>query len=93
MEETIHQIKSKVQLLIKQYQQLQKVNLKLRTELTESKIKLDQQKDLIENLESKIDATKINLNQLSKQDKLSLEKRIDGYLKEVNTCLTLLNKD
>ncbi|MBS4043126.1 MAG: hypothetical protein KGZ59_04865 [Chitinophagaceae bacterium] len=93
MEETIHQIKSKVQLLIKQYQQLQKINLKLRTELTESKIKLDQQKDLIENLESKIDATKINLNQLSKQDKLSLEKRIDGYLKEVNTCLTLLNKD
>ena len=93
MEETIHHIKNKVQLLIKQYQQLQKANTKLSTELAEANNKIEQQKLLIDALESKIDATKINFNQLSKQDKLSLEKRIDGYLKEVNTCLTLLNKD
>ncbi len=93
MEENIHQIKNKVQLLIKQFQQLQKENSKLKVELVESKNKLKLQEETITLLKNEMDASKLNFNQLTKQDKASLEKRIDGYLKEVNTCLTLLNKD
>ena len=93
MEENIHQIKTKVQLLVKQFQQLQKENSKLKVELGESKNKLKLQEETITLLKNEMDASKLNLNQLTKQDKASLEKRIDGYLKEVNTCLTLLNKD
>ncbi len=93
MEENIHQIKTKVQLLVKQFQQLQKENSKLKVELGESKNKLKLQEETITLLKNEMYASKLNLNQLTKQDKASLEKRIDGYLKEVNTCLTLLNKD
>jgi phage host-nuclease inhibitor protein Gam len=93
MEENIHQIKTKVQLLIKQFQQLQKENNKLKLELGESKNKLKLQEETITLLKNEMDAIKLNKNQLTKQDKISLEKRIDEYLKEVNTCLTILNKD
>ncbi len=93
MQENIHQIKAKVQLLIKQFQQIKKENSKLKVELGESKNKLKLQEETITLLKNEMDASKLNLNQLTKQDKASLEKRIDGYLKEVNTCLTLLNKD
>ncbi len=93
MEENIHQIKAKVQLLIKQFQQLKKENAKLKIQLGESKNKLQLQEEAITSLKNEMDASKLNINQLTKQDKASLEKRIDGYLKEVNTCLTLLNRD
>lgn len=93
MEENIHQIKAKVQLLIKQFQQLKKENSKLKIELGESKNKLQLQEETITLLKNEMDASKLNINQLTKQDKASLEKRIDAYIKEVNTCLTLLNKD
>lgn len=93
MEDNIHQIKDKVQLLIKQFQQLKKENGKLKVELSNAKNKLKLQEETITLLENEMDASKLNINQLTKQDKLSLQKKIDGYLKEVNTCLTLLNKD
>ncbi len=93
MEENIHQIKAKVQLLIKQFQQLKKENSKLKIELGESKNKQQLQEETITLLKNEMDASKLNINQLTKQDKASLEKRIDAYIKEVNTCLTLLNKD
>ena len=93
MEDSIHQIKAKVQLLIKQFQQFKKENAKLKIQLGESKNKLQLQEEAITSLKNEMDASKLNINQLTKQDKASLEKRIDGYLKEVNTCLTLLNRD
>lgn len=93
MQETILQIKNKMQLLIKQFEELKHNYTKTKKELDKfQKINSNQSQE-IEDLKRKLDASNINLNELTKQDKLHLERRIDSYLKEVNTCLTILNKD
>ena len=82
-----------MQQLVKLYQSVQKENLVLNTELEKNKITLQSQNEQIKELQKKIDNTHLHANILSKQDAKNLEKKINGYLKDVNTCLTLLNKD
>ena len=93
MQEKIKHIKQKLQLLIKQYQQLQKDNLQLKNQTEKQSNLLKEQKREIELLQQKNDIKLIRNSQLSKEEKTALEKRIDGYLKEINTCLSLLNKE
>ena len=93
MQEKIKHIKEKVQLLVKQYQQLQKENLQLQLSLEKSNSTNKNLEEQIKQLQHKIDTAKISSSQLSKEEKATLEKRIDGYLKEINTCLSLINKD
>ena len=93
MQEKINHIKQKLQLLIKQYQQLQKENLQLKNQTEKQSSLLKEQKRNIDLLQQKKDIEQIQTSQLSKQEKAVLEKRIDGYIKEINTCLSLLNKE
>jgi hypothetical protein len=93
MQEKIKHIKDKVQLLVKQYQQLQKENLQLQLALEKANFNNKEHQEQIKQLQHKIDTAKISSSQLSKEEKATLEKRIDGYLKEINTCLSLINKD
>ncbi len=93
MQEKIKHIKDKVQLLVKQYQQLQKENLQLQSSLEKAHFTNKELQEQIRQLQHKIDTVKISASQLSKEEKATLEKRIDSYLKEINTCLSLINKD
>lgn len=93
MQEKIKEIKEKLQLLIKQYQQLQKENLMLNSQLAKSKIDLAEKHQTIQTLQQKITTTQISSSQLNSQDKQIIEKRITGYIKEIDTCLSLLSKD
>ena len=57
-------------------------------------IKNNKQKNKkIEELQQKIDIKLIQNSQLNKEEKMALEKRLSGYLKEIDTCLMLLNKE
>ena len=93
MEQKITHIKQKLQLLIKQYQQLQKENLQLKNQAEKTVVAIKEKNKTIEELQQKLDTKLIQSNQLTKQDKKVLEKRLDGFLKEINTCLSLLNKE
>ena len=93
MQGKIKHIKEKVQLLVKHYQQLQKENLQLQLSLEKSNSTNKNLEEKIKQLQHKIDTAKISSSQLSKEEKATLEKRIDVYLKEINTCLSLINKD
>ncbi len=93
MQEKIKEIKEKLQLLIKQYQHLQKENLMLNSQLAKSRIDLAEKHQIIQTLQQKITTTQISSSQLNSQDKQIIEKRINGYIKEIDTCLTLLSKD
>jgi len=93
LEQKITHIKQKLQLLIKQYQQLQKENLQLKNQAEKTVVAIKEKNKTIEELQQKLDTKLIQSNQLTKQDKKVLEKRLDGYLKEINTCLSLLNKE
>jgi len=53
---------------------------------------IQQQKTAIDDLKKKLDVTQLQQLQLSKQDKVAIEKRINNYIKEIDICLSLLNK-
>lgn len=89
----IADIKSKLQQLIKQHQQLQKENMQLKDTVTEHLQTIEQQKIKLQQLQNKIDVSQLNQSVLSKQDKEALEKKINNYLKEIDLCLSLLHKD
>jgi hypothetical protein len=93
MQAKIKHIKQKLQQLIKQYQQLQKENLQLKSQAEKTVIAIKEKNKTIGDLQQKIDIKLIQSNQLTKEDKKALEKKLDGYLKEINTCLSLLNKE
>jgi hypothetical protein len=93
MQAKIKHIKQKLQQLIKQYQQLQKENLQLKSQAEKTVIAIKEKNKTIGDLQQKIDIKLIQSNQLTKEDKKALEKKMDGYLKEINTCLSLLNKE
>ena len=93
MQDKIKNIKEKLQLLIKQYQQLKKENLQLQIALENAHAINNEQEEQIRQLQHKIDTAQIGSSQLSKEEKATLEKRIDGYIREINTCLSLLNKE
>jgi chromosome segregation ATPase len=93
VQEKIKHIKDRLQLLVKQYQHLQKENAQLKAEVEKSNTIRKQQQQTIEELKYKIDTAKIQSSQLSREEKAALEKRIDGYLKEINMCLNLLSKE
>jgi hypothetical protein len=93
MQAKIIHIKQKLQQLIKQYQQLQKENLQLKSQAEKTVIAIKEKNKTIGDLQQKIDIKLIQSNQLTKEDKKALEKKLDGYLKEINTCLSLLNKE
>ncbi len=93
MQEKIKHIKGKVQLLVKRYQQLQKTNLQLQSVVEKNQITIQEQQEQIKQLQHKLDTSKISSSQLTREEKVVLEKRIDSYIKEIDTCLNLLNKD
>jgi hypothetical protein len=94
MEEISVQIKAiqeKLQVLLKQQQLLQKENQKLKKDLEKMQIEKLQKESDFEGLIHQFESLKMGGSQWSPADKILMEKRIDGYLKEIEKCLLLLN--
>lgn len=94
MEELSVQIKTiqeKLQLLLKQQQQLQKENQKLRKDLEKMQAEKLQKETDLQTMIQQLETVKIGSAQWSPSEKQLMEKRIDGYLKEIEKCLLLLN--
>ena len=86
-------IQQKLHQLLKQYQAVQKENLHLKKELEKAKNFSVHKADQIQSLQNRLDALQVGVTNWSEKDKLDLEKRIDGYLKEIDKCLLLLNAE
>lgn len=86
--QNIHQ---KLQQVLKHYQQLRRENEQLKAELKENRQLLAEKNKQFAELQQKTDVLKLGARDWSDQDKKDIEKRIDGYLKEIEKCLTLLN--
>jgi negative regulator of genetic competence, sporulation and motility len=87
----IKAIQEKLQLLLKQQQLLQKENQKLKKDLQKMQSEKLQKESDLEKLIQQLESVKIGGAQWSASEKLIMEKRIDGYLKEIEKCLLLLN--
>ena len=87
----IKSIQDKLQQLLKQQALLQRENQRLQKELNKA-IELSNEKERsLRSIRQQMDALKLGSGNLTEIEKVALGKRIDGYLKEIDKCLALIN--
>ncbi len=92
LEKNIKRINDKLQLLLRDYQQLQKDNQRqtiLIEELTKTKEKSSQQ---IKTLQEQVGILKAATGQMNDADKKAFEKHINQYIKEIDKCIGILSE-
>jgi chromosome segregation ATPase len=91
-EQHLKRIQDKVQQLLKQHAAIQKENSKLKEELDVAKEKLSAQQKGAEDLKQQVSVLKLGAGEMSEDDKKEFEKKINGYLKEIDRCIALLSE-
>jgi ribosome-binding ATPase YchF (GTP1/OBG family) len=91
-EQHLKRIQDKVQLLLKQHALLQKENLSLKEELAQMKKETSQYRDDSVMLKQQLEILKYNSGDMDDADKKQFEKRINGYIKEIDRCIAILSQ-
>ena len=91
-EQHLKRIQDKLQQLLKQYAALQKENSRLIQELASAQQKIAAYQINTDELKQQVSVLKLNTGEMSEADKKEFEKRINGYLKEIDRCITLLGE-
>lgn len=91
LSQQILQVETKVQQLLKLYTESQKEVQRLSKENIQLKNSVEEKSKQIIQLQQKIEALRLTSVGLNDDVKKELDKRINGYLREVDTCLALLN--
>ena len=91
IEEHITLLHAKLQLLLKKYAALQKENLQLNKEIEDFRKNQAAALQRINTLELQTDILKTSAGQLTDQEKLDFERRINQYIKDLDKCITILN--
>ncbi len=89
----INRVSTKLQHLLKEYKQLQKENESLTKTIADLNIKQKQQATAIEDLEQKISILKASVGNMSDADKKDFEKRIGGFVKQLDKTIHLLSEE
>ncbi len=92
LEEHLKDINAKCKQLVKKYEMLQKENLKLTDGLHEFAKKEKESGEKIEKLETELSILKAAAGNMSQPDRTQLEKQINQYIKDIEKCMTMLNK-
>ncbi len=87
----IKAVQERLQLLLKSHQTLVRENQRLQKELEKSQQLVASRDEHVHALQQQVDALKLGTSAHSPEEKALLEKRINGYLKEIDKCLALLN--
>ncbi len=87
----IKNIQDKLQQLLRQQALLQKENQKLKKDLEKSALENSEKEQSLQAIRQQVDVIKMGSGNLNESEKNALSKRIDGYLKEIDKCLALLN--
>lgn len=91
LEPQIKVIQQKVQQLVKQFAGLKKENAKLNIEKEALQQKISNYQASIEQLQQQVEVLKISSGNWDDKDKRDFEKRLAGYIKEVDKCINLLS--
>lgn len=91
-EEQLKRIQEKLQQLLKQYAVVQKENSRLKEALQVAQEKVVAQQKQADELKQQVSILKVNAGEMSTADKKEFEKRINGYLKEIDKCIALLGE-
>jgi len=92
LEQQIKEIKEKLQLLLKKHDDVIKENSRLKKELNKSTVQAAQYLQTVETLKQQVEVLKISSGNWDENDKKEFEKRINHYIKEIDTCIALLSK-
>ena len=90
-EQHLKRIQEKLQLLLKEHTAVVKEN-KLLEELSEAKQKVTTQQKSVDELKQQVSILKVSTGEMSEADKKDFEKRINGYLKEIDRCISMLGQ-
>ena len=82
----------KLQLLLKEHAAIQNENGKLKEELVAANKKTTEQQKKVDELKQQISILKVSSDNMSEADKKEFEKRINGYLKEIDKCIAMLGQ-
>lgn len=91
-EQQLKSIQEKLQLLLKQHAALQKERDRLQSELAEAREKITAKEKNTEELKQQVSILKASSGTMNEADKKEWEKRINGYLKEIDRCIALLGE-
>ncbi|GAB3011361.1 hypothetical protein GCM10027051_12110 [Niabella terrae] len=91
LEEKIKSIQDKLQLLIRRHAAIVKENQSLRNALDEAKQQTLAAAGAAEALQHQLDAKKYSQNGMEPGEKKAFEKKINGYIKEIDKCIALLS--
>ncbi|MCW3087841.1 MAG: hypothetical protein JWQ78_1227 [Sediminibacterium sp.] len=87
----IKSIQEKLQQLLRQQALLHRENQKLKKDLEKAVTLSEEKETSLQAIRQQVDVLKLGSGNLDEAEKNALGKRIDGYLKEIDKCLTLLN--
>jgi chromosome segregation ATPase len=87
----ISHLQEKLQLLIKEFKQLQKENNRLLKDIAVAKAEKEVKINQLNQLEQKVAAVQLTSGNWNDAEKAGLQKKIDTYLKEIDKCLALLH--
>ena len=91
-EQHLKRIQEKLQLLLKEHTAVVKENKLLKEELSEAKQKVTTQQKSVDELKQQVNILKVSTGEMSEADKKDFEKRINGYLKEIDRCISMLGQ-
>lgn len=91
-EQHLKRIQDKLQQLLKLHFAVQKENSRLRDELQMAREKISGQQKSVDELKQQVSILKVNAGEMGEADKKEFEKRINGYLKEIDRCIALLGE-
>ena len=91
-EQHLKRIQDKLQQLLKQHAAVQKENSKLKQDFELAQQKITAQQKGTDDLKQQVSILKVSAGEMSEADKKEFEKRINGYLKEIDRCITLLGQ-
>jgi len=91
-EQHLKRIQEKLQLLLKEHAAVVKENKLLKEELSEAKQKVTTQQKSVDELKQQVSILKVSTGEMSEADKKDFEKRINGYLKEIDRCISMLGQ-
>ena len=91
-EQHLKRIQDKLQLLLKHHSILQKENQALKNEMTLLKGRADEFHETTEKLREQVEILKYtNGAEMDQEEKKQFEKRINGYVKEIDRCIAMLS--
>lgn len=87
----IKSVNEKLQQLIKNHVALKKENDNLKDDLNKLKQKEEEYKSTLHELDQKVNILKAASGQMTETDQKEFEKKINGYIKEIDKCIGLLS--